>query len=236
MKVELIASTKLEYGKELDVDAFYFGAPLITELGMELDDSAQDPEHLIEFAGRGCYKSYHKPNEKTRANVDYVGNIKRQLHLSVLEHATVSFYVEDVSRSLTHELIRHRHFSFSQESQRFVTYDESTKPVIHPTLQESPNGVALLQEVWSHAIIAYNEIYDELREEGLSKKQAAEAAREVLPNACPTSLVVSGNLRAWYEFMPKRNSPSADAQIQKFAKMTLKLLKKNAPAVFAEFD
>jgi thymidylate synthase (FAD) len=228
MKVELIAYTALE--------ADVLGDTVIEDLGMDLDDNATGLESLIEFGGRGCYKSYRKPNEKTRANRDYIANIIKQKHLSVLEHASVSFYVEGVSRSLTHELIRHRHFSFSQESQRFVKYDESSRPVVHPTLAEDQFLVDSLNDHWRNSIDRYQQAYHRLTQWGYTRKQAAEAAREFLPNASPTSLVVSGNLRAWYEYLPKRNSPSADAQIAKFSRMVLVILKKVAPSVFAEFE
>lgn len=232
MKVRVIASTTLDY----DHDDPWVFTTQVENLGMELDESAKDGEHLIEFSGRGCYKSKHKPNAATRANGDYIANIIRQRHLSVLEHASVSFWVEGVSRSLTHELIRHRHFSFSQESQRFVTYASDTDPVYHPAYDNDVEARRVLKDLWQRALVEYNWLYDHFREKGLTRKQSAEAAREVLPNACPTSLVVTGNFRAWYEFMPKRNSPSADAQIQKFAQETLGHLQRIAPSVFNEFE
>lgn len=227
MKVELVASTTLES----DV----LGDTLIEDLGMYLDEDATDPESLIEYAGRGCYKSYHKPNEKTRENKNYVANIIRQKHLSVLEHSSVSFYVEGVSRSLTHELIRHRHLSFSQESQRFVRYGDDTQPVFHPAYRDDPIAQELLLQVWRTAVTNYKTLYNHFIEKGKTRKQSAEAAREVLPNACPTSLVVSGNLRAWYEYLPKRYDPNADAQIQEFSEKILGHLRYVAPSVFGGF-
>src|SRR5690606_20932523 len=97
---------------------------------MELDEDATESETLIEFAGRSCYQSFHKPNPKTRANADYIANIVAQGHHSVLEHASATFYIEGVSRALTHELIRHRHLSFSELSQRFVNVEDAE--VVYP--------------------------------------------------------------------------------------------------------
>jgi thymidylate synthase ThyX len=77
-------------------------------------------EALAEFAGRACYQSWKKPNPSTATNAGYLRHILEVGHLSVLEHGSVSFYLSGVSRSLTHELIRHRHFSYSQLSQRYV--------------------------------------------------------------------------------------------------------------------
>lgn len=75
---------------------------------------------LVEFAGRACYQSWSKPNPKTATNAGYIKHIIDVGHFSVLEHASVSFYITGLSRSCTHELIRHRHFSYSQLSQRYV--------------------------------------------------------------------------------------------------------------------
>ncbi len=75
---------------------------------------------LLEFAGRACYQSWSKPNPSTATNAAYLRHIIDVGHFSVLEHASVSFYITGISRSCTHELIRHRHFSYSQLSQRYV--------------------------------------------------------------------------------------------------------------------
>src|SRR5882757_10118425 len=77
-------------------------------------------EALAEFAGRACYQSWKKPNPSTATNAGYLRHILEVGHLSVLEHGSVTFYLSGISRSLTHELIRHRHFSYSQLSQRYV--------------------------------------------------------------------------------------------------------------------
>ena len=90
--------------------------PDVDNIGPEtLGPTGQD---LAEFAGRACYQSWHKPNPDTRTNHGYLGHILEVGHESVLEHGTVSVYITGISRSLTHELVRHRHFSYSQESQR----------------------------------------------------------------------------------------------------------------------
>src|SRR5690242_2070720 len=81
---------------------------------------ADGGQALVEFAGRACYQSWSKPNPKTATNAAYLQHIIDVGHFSVLEHASVSFYITGISRSCTHELIRHRHFSYSQLSQRFV--------------------------------------------------------------------------------------------------------------------
>ena len=84
------------------------------------DTDADGGEALAEFAGRACYQSWKKPNPATATNAGYLRHILEVGHLSVLEHGSVTFYLSGISRSLTHELIRHRHFSYSQLSQRYV--------------------------------------------------------------------------------------------------------------------
>ena len=81
---------------------------------------AEGGQALAEFAGRACYQSWHKPNPATATNAGYLAHILEVGHLSVLEHGTATFYLTGVSRSFTHELVRHRHFSYSQLSQRYV--------------------------------------------------------------------------------------------------------------------
>src|SRR5262249_12043524 len=81
---------------------------------------ADGGQALAEFAGRACYQSWRKPNPSTATNAGYLRHILEVGHMSVLEHGSVSFYITGISRSLTHELIRHRHFSYSQLSQRSV--------------------------------------------------------------------------------------------------------------------
>ena len=81
---------------------------------------ADGGQALAEFAGRACYESWHKPNPATATNAGYLRHILEVGHLSVLEHGSVTLYLRGVSRSLTHELVRHRHLSFSQLSQRYV--------------------------------------------------------------------------------------------------------------------
>lgn len=88
---------------------------------MSWETDAEGGQALAEFAGRSCYRSWSKPNPATATNAGYLRHILEVKHGSVLEHASVTFYITGVSRSLTHELVRHRHLQFSQLSQRFVS-------------------------------------------------------------------------------------------------------------------
>ena len=190
-------------------------------------------DELHEFAGRSCYQSWNKPNPKTANNEGYLAHIIDSQHESVLEHGSVTFYVEGVSRALTHELIRHRHLSFSELSQRYV--DVSDAKFINPPA---------LRDIWGDedpipvdAVEMYEYVVNLLvNRKGLKRKQAREAARAFMPNGVETRIVVTGNIRAWRYVIAKRYDPAADAEIQEFAGKVLEHLKEIAPNSVQDFD
>jgi len=200
-----------------------------------------DSQALVEFAGRSCYESYHRPNEKTATNAGYLSNIHSQKHFSVDEHGYATMYINGVSRSCTHELVRHRHLSPSQLSQRFVNGEEANA-VIPPLLLEHMDVIVesdyeevmedLLERIQDVTSEAYAEIVRALEKRGVKGKPAREAARAVLPNMTETKIVLSGNYRAWMEFLIKRDSPHADAEIRGVAQQIGALLADHAPNVF----
>lgn len=204
---------------------------------MESDVGDADPDVLAEFSGRACYLSFRKPNPKTRANVDYIDHIIEVEHFSVLGHASVSYYVEGASRSLTHELIRHRFLVFSQLSQRYVKLDTELDYVVPPAVQGNEKAEAILARVADYAVNAYQVLLRELTEANpdATPKQLREAARAVLPGMTETKIVVSGNLRAWRDFLEQRLAPGADAEIFDFAQTVLKDLAGYAPNTFGDF-
>ena len=238
-RVELIAHTTLACDGR---------SPAIEE-HMSLDPDAGDMQQLVEFAGRACYQSFHKPNPKTARNKDYITRtLHGQKHWSIAEHATATFYITGVSRALLAEITRHRHLSFSVLSQRFVS-EEDANIVIPPAVrsakeineayydEELGGGVIgateNLKVMGGLAIATYAGLVEELQEvEGLSRKQAREAARAVLPNMTETRIVVTGNLRAWHEVIERRTAPDADAEFQEVAGLIRDELRKLAPEVF----
>jgi thymidylate synthase (FAD) len=203
---------------------------------------AEGGQALTEFAGRACYQSWSKPNPKTATNAAYLRHIIDVGHFSVLEHASVSFYITGLSRSCTHELIRHRHFSYSQLSQRFVP-ERDSQVVLPPGIEDDPE----LQRLFFAAVDASRDAYAALLAKleakfadepnaVLRRKQARQAARAVLPNATETRIVVSGNYRAWRHFIAMRASEHADVEIRRLAIACLRQLADLAPAVFADFE
>jgi thymidylate synthase (FAD) len=195
------------------------------------DEPVTWADELAEFAGRSCYLSWNRPNPKTASNQGYLGHIIDVGHFSVLEHASATFYIEDVPRSFTHEAVRHRHMSFSQVSQRYV--DESEANLVLP-----PNGddeeAALLRSHHTASLGVYKRLVDHRLALGQTRKQAREAGRAALPNATETKIVITGNMRGWREMIQKRNVDGADALYQQVAAELLRYLKGLAPNTFQD--
>jgi thymidylate synthase (FAD) len=199
-----------------------------------------DGERLAEFAGRLCYMSQRNPARRNTR--DYLENIKKQGHGSVLEHANYSLLIEGVSRSLTHELVRHRAgFAYSQLSQRYV--DESDAMFVMPPAMI---GDEALESAWTSQVQGALESYVSLVEQLMGRyswvddkthrrKMAREAARGVLPNSTETKIVVTGNARAWRTMLELRSSEGAELEIRRMAVATLRVLQQEAPAFFSDF-
>ncbi|MFC6092493.1 FAD-dependent thymidylate synthase [Saccharothrix sp. BKS2] len=202
---------------------------------------ADGGEALAEFAGRACYQSWGKPNPATATNAGYLEHILEVGHLSVLEHGSVSFYLTGISRSLTHELIRHRHFSYSQLSQRYVP--ERDAAMVEPdVIANDPELHELFLKAAQASVDAYNDLlkgletkFQDAPSATLRRKQARQAARAILPNATETRIVVTGNYRAWRHFIAMRATEHADVEIRALAVECLRQLQKAAANAFADF-
>ena len=226
LRVQLIAKTE-------------FLAPLDVPWTTDADGGSA----LVEFAGRACYQSWSKPNPRTATNAGYIKHIIDVGHFSVLEHASVSFYITGISRSCTHELIRHRHFSYSQLSQRYVPENESQVVRAARAWRTTRSCSEILIAAADASRATYTELLAKLEAKFadqpnavLRRKQARQAARAVLPNATETRIVVTGNYRAWRHFIAMRASEHADVEIRRLAVACLRQLVDVAPAVFADFE
>ena len=205
------------------------------------DTDADGGQALAEFAGRACYQSWSKPNPATATNEGYLRHILEVGHLSVIEHASVTFYITGVSRSFTHELVRHRHLSYSQLSQRFVPSGDAS--VVEPeVIADDPELHKIFVEAADASADAYRRLLSRLEERfadhpspTLRRKQARQAARAVLTNATETRIVVTGNYRAWRHFIAMRATEQADVEIREIAILILKELQAIAPHVFGDF-
>jgi thymidylate synthase (FAD) len=198
-------------------------------------------EHLIEVAGRVCYMSFARP--RPGGNEAYVRYLLEVGHGSVLEHAVWNFVFTGISRSLTHELIRHRAgWGYSQLSQRYV--DESVAEYVEPDeIAADPE----LHRIWLEAIAASHQAYMLLAEKLQEKfqteadrtqrrKLARQAARSVLPNATETKIFVTANARALRHFIEMRGSRHADVEIRKLAIGVLRIMQKEALHLFRDYQ
>lgn len=206
-------------------------------------DTRQAAEILAEIAGRTCYMSFGKGR---KSNQEYLDNILTSKHGSVLEHAVWCLLLTGVSRSLTHELVRHRAgFGYSQLSQRYVDESEA-RFVVPPLFQEN----AELRAQWEQTIECVRKAYVELADAAAGyvaqkhpemaprdrRKWARQAARSILPNACETKIFVTGNSRSWRHFLELRGSPHADTEIRLLAVEVARALKREGPNIFHDVE
>jgi thymidylate synthase (FAD) len=210
-----------------------------------ITDTEDGSQLVSELAGRVCYLSFGDKQGR-RSNRDYLSNIIAMEHGSVLEHAVWNFIVTGVSRSFSHELVRHRAgWGYSQLSQRFV--DESgTDFVEPPIIAEDPE----LHAIWLSSVEQSLEAYGSLAA-GLAKKiereypssrprdkrkKAREAARSVLPNATETKIFMSANARALRHFIEYRGAPDAEPEIRRVALAIYDIMAVEAPALFGDYE
>lgn len=145
-------------------------------------------------------------------------------HMSVIEHASFTFSIEDVSRAMTHQLVRHRIASYTQQSQRYVKYDTLKSYVIPPSINANPEAKKLFDNALEHI----SETYNKLLEMGISK----EDARYILPNAAKTNIVVTMNARELRHFFNLRCCNRSQWELREVAMEMLRQVKKVAPALF----
>ncbi len=208
-------------------------------------ETEKGAEFLTEMAGRVCYMSFGAKQGR-KSNADYMGNIIESGHGSVLEHGVWNFIITGVSRSFTHELIRHRAgWGYSQLSQRYV--DESTADFVEPdVIAQDPEA----HDLWLRSVEASHKAYCDLvdrlsevvndRYPGMSRtskrKMARQAARSVLPNATETKIFVTANARALRHFVELRGGAGAEPEIRKVAVKLLEIMRQESPNIFSDFD
>lgn len=197
----------------------------------------QNPEALIYAAYRQCYKAGYVGddwnafiNGDRDAQIQFIKTMLDTPHESPLEHVSMSFAIAGVSRALSHQLVRHRIASYSQQSQRYVDamgFDY----IMPPAIAAVPEAKQRFEKVMLDAAIAYEEIQTLLNNSGFIKT-ANEDARFVLPNACETKIVVTMNVRSLLHFFSLRCCQRAQWEIRKMAFMMLSHCKERIPSLF----
>lgn len=190
---------------------------------VELLHLTQNAEGLIEEAGRTCYQSEAKEGSAG----PFIRRLIKNGHTSMLEHATASFRLKGVSRSLTHQLVRHRLCSFAQQSQRYVSQSEPSF-VTPDSIVKTTYAQGIYEEAMQFAWTSYRT----LRDLGVPK----EDARFVLPNACRSEIVVTANLREWRTVFTLRCDKHAQWEIREVCEEMLHILKGHCPNVFFDFE
>ena len=201
---------------------------------------------VIEISARLCYMSYGRGRRDIEA---FVNNLLASKDGSVFEHVNYGFVFTGVSRSLTHELVRHRAgFAYSQRSQRYV--DESDGAFVVPPAIAAEGGggeeaLRVFTEAVNDAAASYDrladaldeafprEMFDSVRDR---RKAIRQAARSVLPNATETKIFVTANVRAWRHFIEMRAAATADWEIRSLALIVLEILQGEAPLLFGDFS
>lgn len=222
-----------------------------TKLSVTLIQHTPEPEKLVAAAAKLCYSKAGAGEimeDLTDENVErFLSRLMDMGHASPIEHASFTFAIEGVSRSLTHQLVRHRMASFSQKSQRYVDEGQFNY-VIPPEIKTLPGGEAIFAEGMENAQRTYDLLAEMLIEKhtkalvasGMNEKQAVmaaekqgiEDARFVLPNACETKIVVTMNTRELLHFYNQRCCNRAQWEIRELATEMLRACKKIAPILF----
>jgi thymidylate synthase (FAD) len=194
---------------------------------VELMAITPQAEDVIEKACRTCYLSFHryKPPSST---TELIKKVIQKGHHSVLEHALATFRIKGGSRVFTHEMVRHRLMSPSQESQRYVEYGKTKEFefVIPPTIQNTP-----FKDKFRDVSLKLKDFYEEMVKAGVPK----EDARYILPNATVSEIVVSANFRELRHIFEVRCVERAHWEIREICLEMLRIMKKEAPIVFWDF-
>jgi thymidylate synthase (FAD) len=198
-----------------------------TTRSVELMAITPNAEDVIERACRTCYLSFHR-YDPPASTEELIKKVIRRGHHSVLEHAMTTFRIKGGSRVFTHELVRHRLMSPSQESQRYVEYGKTKQFefVLPPTVQKTE----FLDRFEDLAASAYD-LYQEMVKAGVPK----EDARYILPNATTSEIVISANFRELRHIFEIRCVERAHWEIREICLEMLRIMKKEAPIVFWDF-
>ncbi|MCC7353176.1 MAG: FAD-dependent thymidylate synthase [Anaerolineae bacterium] len=209
MKVTLLAYTQIN--------------PALEQLPADLVAGRGSPqEDIIEFAARVCYRSTARMGHSP----EFIAARIREGHEDIIEHGQATYFIEGISRACSHQLVRHRIASFSQESQRYTELGENAEFVVPDAIANNPQA----RQVWDDLITRLEDAYREFRKLGVRK----EDARFLLPNAATTSLVLSMNFRSLRHFFWLRCDRAAQWEIRDVATEMLRLIYPIAPIIFRD--
>ncbi len=201
---------------------------IIAQPSVELMSITPNAEQVIELACRTCYLSFHRynPPDSTR---ELIKKVIKKKHHSVLEHGMATFRIKGGSRTFTHELVRHRLMSPSQESQRYVEYGKTRNfdVVLPPTIEQSP-----FKDRYLEMAAECEALYTDMVKSEIPK----EDARYILPGGTTSEIVISANFREFRHIFQVRCNPRAHWEIRGICLKMLEILLKEVPILFDDFE
>jgi len=223
----------------------------MAELKVKLMAHTPNPDAIVAAAAKLCYSPVGVDGIMEKLTDEEVAKFVNHLvsmgHESPIEHVSFTFAIEGISRSCSHQIVRHRIASFSQQSQRYVKLDQF-EYIIPPEIENIPLAKTIFIKHMEESQKAYSNLegllflkhYEELLDKGISAKKAKsqaekmsiEDARYVFPNACETKMVTTMNARSLYNLFSKRCCERAQWEIRAVANEMLKLVKEVAPVLF----
>ncbi len=205
---------------------------------VKLIEKSTNPEEIIYSAARQCYSEkdaydiFTKAKGMEREKIGkFIEEIVNSGHESVLEHVKFTFAISGVSRALTHQLVRHRVASYSQQSQRYVNM-ENLKYIIPPSIKKDRELLETFEEAMQLLKNSYKKLIERFKELGIEGEEANQDARYVLPNAAETKIVVTMNCRELLHFFKVRCCSRAQWEIRELAYKMLEICKEELPSVF----
>ena len=193
-----------------------------------------NPERVIALAGKLCYSQIGIDELNDKISDEQVEKFITKLsdmgHMSPFEHASFTFAIEGISRNCSHQIVRHRLASFSQQSQRYVKM--KGEYVVPPYIYWHEELLLEFNHALEDADKAYNKLVEGLMRYGRTEKEAIEDARYILPSACTTKMEVTMNVRELLHFFKQRCCKRAQWEIREVAKEMLKQCKEVSPILF----
>jgi thymidylate synthase (FAD) len=206
-----------------------------TALNVVLLRHTPEPEEVVAMAAKLCYSpsGVEELKEKIEAKdqAAFVEKLASIGHLSPIEHVSFSFGIEGISRACSHQLVRHRMASFSQQSQRYVKAEQFDY-VIPPSIKQDPAVSREFEKFMAEAQENYTKVLKRLEELGFKGEAGQQDARYLLPNAAETKIVVTMNARELLHFFRVRCCNRAQWEIREMAERMLALAKQAAPTIF----
>jgi len=195
-----------------------------------------EPEETVAMAAKLCYSPSDieslKGKIQKKSQKEFVKKLVEMGHMSPVEHPSFTFAIEGISRACSHQLVRHRLASYSQQSQRYVSEAAGFDFVIPPSIKEDKELTKEFKRYMAVAQEAYNKMVEGLNARGIKGEAANQDARFLLPNAAETKIIVTMNARQLLHFFHQRCCNRAQWEIRAMAEQMLKLAKKVSPVIF----